>query len=192
MNRKETIDALIANHSLRSYRPVTQHGVALMEVMIAMFLFAISILGYSQLQMKSFHESYDGQQRAIALRIASGLVDRMAANTAALDTYRTEIEGFSDCPDNPVVSCADTGAAAAVCSADELAAYDVWYSFCGQTSGVGENLTEFEPSITCTGGACAVGVDMQLRLQWISKMADSNVNIDGGSVTDQVRLTVRI
>ena len=48
-----------------------QCGIALIEVMIAMLLFAISVIGYSQLQLKTMHEAYDGQQRAIAIRIAS-------------------------------------------------------------------------------------------------------------------------
>ncbi len=170
----------------------SQYGIALLEVMIAMLLFAISVIGYSQLQMKTIHEAYDGQQRAIAIRIASGLVDRMSANTSALDDYRDEIEAFDECPDAPVAACADTAGAAAVCTDSELAAYDVWYSFCGLDSGVSENLIEFDPSASCAGGACGPGTDMEIRLQWISKMADSNAKINAAAVRDQVAMTVRL
>lgn len=169
-----------------------QCGIALIEVMIAMLLFAISVIGYSQLQLKTMHEAYDGQQRAIAIRIASGLVDRMSANTTALTAYRDEIDAFDECPDAPPSACADAGGGAAICTNTELAAYDVWYSFCGLDSGVADNLTEFDPSASCDGGACGPGVDMEIRLQWISKMADSNAKIDAGSINDQVAMTVRL
>lgn len=164
-----------------------QQGIALLEVLIAMFLFAVSILGYSQLQMRSIHESYDGQQRAIAIRVASGLVDRMAVNTGSLPAYSAEIGAFAGCADNPPAACAVAGAA---CTGDQVAAYDVWFAFCGLDSGVADTLTNFNPTMTCPGGACAPGQNIQLTMQWVSKIADSNSNIAPAAVFDQVQFSV--
>jgi len=164
-----------------------QHGIALLEVLIAMFLFAVSILGYSQLQMRSIHESYDGQQRAIAIRVANGLIDRMSVNTGSLAAYSAEIAAFGNCADNPPAACAVAGAA---CTGDQVAAYDVWFAFCGLDSGVADNLTNFNPTMACPGGACAVGQNIQLTMQWVSKIADSNANINAAAIFDQVQFSV--
>lgn len=180
------------NKKFSSNRKSNQQGVALLEVMIAMFLFAISVLGFSQLQLMNIKESHDSEQRATAVRIASGLISRMSANSGAADTYRTIVAGFSGCSDDPDNACADTGDLAAQCSGEQLAEYDVWYSFCGLDGGVGDSLTGFTPAISCAGGACGAGVDMDVSIQWISKIADSNADIATTNVTDQVIMSVRL
>lgn len=95
-------------------RPAPQRGFSLIEVMVALALLAIGLLGLLALQ----GHGLEGQQRAThqtrALQLAADLGARLRANPAGdytLDTHASVAGGGPDCH-------------AAPCSSDELAAFD--------------------------------------------------------------------
>lgn len=94
-------------------------GFALMEVVIAMFVLAIGILGAGALQTMSMQTTQGAYYRSQAMLIAADIVDRMRANRFAMSSYDnvdtdtlTEAES-TDCE-------SDSG-----CSAEQLASFDV-------------------------------------------------------------------
>lgn len=169
-----------------------QSGVSLIEVLISLLLFGISVMGYSALQTRSMQESLDGQQRSIALWRAHGLVDRITVNNsdAALTRYSTAINSFDGCADNPPANCAEIGGDADTCSAQDLASYDVWSAFCGVDGGADSQLIDFTSGLACDA-ICATGVDMTLTINWISKSADSNTDLSADAAAEQVSLRFR-
>lgn len=169
-----------------------QGGITLVEVLVSLLIFALSVMGYSALQTRSVQESLDNQQRAIALWRANGLIDHITANNsaAALATYDSEINGFSACTSNPPADCADTGVAASICSAEELAAFDVWSTMCEIGGGAAAALIEFDVDLTCPSG-CAPGADMTLTINWISKAVDSHQHMDADAAREQISLVFR-
>ncbi len=169
-----------------------QSGVSLIEVLISLLLFGISVMGYSALQTRSMQESLDSQQRSIALWRAHGLIDRMSANNSdeALAQYDTAIENFEECSDSPPANCAEIAGAADACSAEDLADYDVWSSFCGVDGGADSQLIDFSVGLTCDA-ACAAGVDMTITVNWVSKSAESNANLNDAAAVEQISLRFR-
>ncbi|WP_445404265.1 type IV pilus modification protein PilV [Acinetobacter vivianii] len=75
---------------------IKQHGVGLVEVLVALVLLAIGVLGFAALQLKAIDASAEASNQVIALTIARDLAERMRANpqgvyprgvVTALDTF---------------------------------------------------------------------------------------------------------
>lgn len=96
-------------------------GMTLIEVLIAIVIFAIGLLGIAALQVAGLRYTKGSQTRAIAAVQAENMVDRMRANAAGVvdDNYL-----------NPAAESTDCGAG--VCTAAELAAYD-WARWLSET-----------------------------------------------------------
>ena len=55
----------------------TQHGVGLMEVLVALILLSIGVLGFSILQVRAMDASLDASKRIQAMNLARDLSERM-------------------------------------------------------------------------------------------------------------------
>ena len=70
-------------------------ALALIEVLIAMLVLTLGLLGMANLQSQSIASSYDAHLRTQAALLASNMIDRMRANRQqALTTsnYQTDFE----------------------------------------------------------------------------------------------------
>lgn len=98
-------------------------GFALIEVMIALFVFAIGILTVAGLQVISKKTNFDAVQRTTATLLAHDITARMRANSPDdWEAYLTEnLSGVGMTVPSP-----NCGTAGAGCSAVELAEYDLY------------------------------------------------------------------
>ena len=64
-----------------------QRGVGMIEVVIALLIFSIGVLGFAALQMTALTQSNDANHRTIAVLIAQDAVERMQANPGEQATY---------------------------------------------------------------------------------------------------------
>lgn len=69
----------------------TQKGVGLMEVLVALLLLAIGILGFVALQLRAMDAANEATDRTIAINIARDLAERMRVNKSELAEYKTAI-----------------------------------------------------------------------------------------------------
>ena len=70
---------------MSAYLPVAQRGATLIEVLIAIIVLAIGLLGLALLQITSVQSNHSAYYRSQVTILASDLADRMRANrTAAL------------------------------------------------------------------------------------------------------------
>jgi type IV pilus assembly protein PilV len=70
---------------MSAYLPVAQRGATLIEVLIAIIVLAIGLLGLALLQITSVQSNHSAYYRSQVTVLASDLADRMRANrTAAL------------------------------------------------------------------------------------------------------------
>lgn len=67
----------------------TQRGVGLLEVLIALLIFAIGALGYAGLQLRSLANATDANYRAYAAMLAQDTVERIRANPSQSAYYGT-------------------------------------------------------------------------------------------------------
>lgn len=98
--------------SLRS----KQKGLGMPEVMVAMMLLGIAIVGFSALQVKAISATGESAERTQAAAIASDLAERIRLNAGGLATYQA--------PWNPTAS-ANNACEVANCTPAQMARYDI-------------------------------------------------------------------
>lgn len=64
-----------------------QSGISLLEVLIALLVLAVGVLGFAGLQMTSLNQSTAANHRVTAVLIAQDAVERMELNPSMRDTY---------------------------------------------------------------------------------------------------------
>ncbi|WP_287907927.1 type IV pilus modification protein PilV [Acinetobacter sp.] len=98
-----------------------QKGVGLMEVIIAMLLLAVAVLGYAVMQYRSIELGGQALKKVEAMTLARNLGERMYVNKAAyLSTYKS---GISE--KGVVSSCVSSGKNVTYCSAVNFAKKDL-------------------------------------------------------------------
>lgn len=74
----------------------TQQGVGLVEVLVALILLSIGVLGFSMLQIRAMDASLDASKRIQAMNLARDLSERMRANKSGLSKSITVTEDEVD------------------------------------------------------------------------------------------------
>lgn len=76
---------------LSSYNK-NQQGVGLIEVLVALVLLAVAVLGYVGLQYRSLDATVEGSSRVEAMALARDLAERIRVNRNALNDYTTQLK----------------------------------------------------------------------------------------------------
>lgn len=96
-------------------------GVGLVEVMVALLLLTVAILGYTALQgqaIKSTNEAYERTQSLVMMRT---IAEKIRANPAGIETYETKIN-ISTTNTIPTKQCGLNGeTVTALCTSAEIA-----------------------------------------------------------------------
>ena len=136
----------------------SQKGVGLIEVMVALLLLTVAVLGYTALQgqaIKSTNEAYERTQSLVMMR---NIAEKIHANPSAIETYEENLNESYASSSAPSEKCGLDGVAADLCSPEQLAAAESYnlkaklqdYDFqiqmhpCPNTGGTG---TEAEDNI---------------------------------------------
>ena len=103
--------------------PYIQRGVGLIEVLVALLLLAIGVLGYSALQLRANGAAIEANDRTIAMNIARDLAERMRINRTAFETYKAAINTKTQ-----TTTCYATPTANYVpgCNENQMARADAW------------------------------------------------------------------
>lgn len=103
-------------------------GFTLVEVLVALFVVAVGVVGAAALQMLAVRSARDAARLSDGTRLARSLAERMRANPRALalpdaaDPYlQLDYDADDGAPPAAALCYADT-----VCDADELARFDVF------------------------------------------------------------------
>ena len=154
-----------------------QRGFTLIEVLIALFVFAIGILTVAGLQIISKKSNYEAIQRTTATLIARDLVQRMRANDPeAWSNYLQE-----DLGNGTLGAPKDCLGAAVTCDRNDLANYDL-YAFEQALDGVSEQNTGglVNPSACIRGPAGGGDGTYSVIIAWRGVTELSNPTIDDG------------
>lgn len=68
-----------------------QSGVGLIEVLVAVLLLSVAVLGFSALQLRAISATDESLVRTQALSVIRGLAENMRANSRQIGTYETTI-----------------------------------------------------------------------------------------------------
>ncbi len=96
------------------------NGFTMIEVLVAMIIISVGLLGIAGLVVKSRKNIVEVQQRSIALQLAGDLLARINANNSGLASYNGTITAA---PAQPGTLC---NAANANCTPAQTAAFDLW------------------------------------------------------------------
>ncbi|MHB0807438.1 type IV pilus modification protein PilV [Stutzerimonas nitrititolerans] len=160
-----------------------QHGASLIEVMIALLIFTVGLLGLAAMQLNALQSTTDSGQRSQAAWLMNDLAERMRANPGGtLDNYRTA----PNCAALPATVCADyynpaTNAKvnAANCSSEQMAAFDRWEAQCSYAAVAALNpngnsrFNSRDFLIAPEGAPLDLNNNGELSINWFSKAASN-------------------
>lgn len=69
----------------------SQAGMGMFEVLVALFILAIGVLGFSALQLRAVEATMEANDKTLAMNLARDLAERIRINRQALTQYTTAI-----------------------------------------------------------------------------------------------------
>ncbi len=102
-------------------RCVSSRGWTLIEVLIALAIFAIGVLGLAKLEIISLHQNRSAYLRTQADRLAYDVLDRMRVNRDQAASGNYDLAMGNTLPSGTTVTNCDTGA----CTPAQLVAFDL-------------------------------------------------------------------
>ena len=73
----------------------SQNGVGLMEVLVALLVLAIGVLGFVALQYRAVEASAESTYRVEGMSLARDFAERIRVNRGALEKYKSEVSDSS-------------------------------------------------------------------------------------------------
>lgn len=154
------------NRSIRTTRasPRRQRGFNLVEVLVALVILAVGLLGIAALYLDSLRTGRTAIYRTQAINLAADMGDRIRSNRTAGTGYEL---GFDDDAPATVANCEST----AGCSADQMAQNDLarWRALAELL------LPEGESQIEVTAGTPSVYV---ISLRWTEAGSEEQATFD--------------
>lgn len=100
-----------------------QAGVGLIEVLVALVLLAIGVLGYVALQLRAVDASSEALIRSQAMTVMRNLTESIRANTAGQSSYPAAVRSYVDFTGTTTAptSCLNTA-----CTPAQMATYDAY------------------------------------------------------------------
>lgn len=141
----------------------SQQGITLLESLVALMVLSIGLLGTAHLMATGIKLSNSSFARTQATYLAENIAERMRANPQAITANNYDGFDSSVCPAVPAKTC--EGASAVVCSANELASYDKYYSSCG-SNGANSLLPNGQLKITCNDVPCTDSSTYTIQVSW--------------------------
>ncbi|TXJ07725.1 MAG: type IV pilus modification protein PilV [Acinetobacter sp.] len=114
-----------------------QLGVGLMEVLVALLLLAIGVLGYTGLQLRAVDAGNEALIKSQATMMLRGLAESIRANTAGQASYPAAVQSYVAIEPNTAApkSCLN-----ATCTAAEMASYQA-HDVARNALGMGVRMT---------------------------------------------------
>ena len=144
----------------------TQQGFSLIEVLVAVLVVSIGLVGLAGMQLVGLKGNQQSFSKNQAAHHAQALLERMRANPSAAVAGDYVVNSATiNCSAPVPVNCA---AATSSCSAAQVADFDIYQAFCGHqyvsSGGIKGDLANAQLVISCPA-ACQDGVVIDLRWQ---------------------------
>lgn len=173
-----------------------QRGVSIIEVLIAVVVVSIGMLGIAGLQLTGMKQSTSGFNRSKATLFAEDIASRMRLNVNGVldgdyDGHDSSVGGYCAAFTGPRCDASATTPATS-CSTDELAAFDLYSVSCGLdgNSGVnGSDLPNGRLQVDCGTAGCPASSTWTIVVEWTENSSVSETA--GDTDTRQVRMKLK-
>lgn len=98
-----------------------QKGVGMMEILVAILLLAVAVLGYVALQTKAISASSESVVKTQALSVMKGLAESIRTNNQARNSYPAIINGNLTLSDTEPLNCKNNN-----CNITQIVTYDAY------------------------------------------------------------------
>lgn len=167
----------------------TQTGVGLIEVMVALLLLTVAVLGYSALQgqaIKATNESFERSQSLVMMR---NIAEKIHANPAAITDYATGLNESYSSSSEPSKKCGLDGMTVAqLCNPTELAEAES-YSFKAELQNYDFQI-QMHPCPNTGGTGADAATNIMFSYCLISAWGDTTATIGSDDETDCLTATV--
>jgi len=181
-------------------------GFTLIEILIAVVILSIGLLGMAGIQIKGLRGTTSSNQRSQAALLANDIAERIHVNTngigssdASINTQYANVDtGQITCGQNVPAFCSATPATTDAngnlvpsnvtpCSASAMATFDIYDFACGlqDNAGVKNLLPGGSATITCNAASCPPGSQLTIQVNWTEVKPDS-----GDSLNQKVTMVV--
>ena len=166
----------------------TQRGVGLIEVLIALVIFALGVVGIAGLQLGTFSVTLDSTQRSYVIAKSQDIADRIRSNGIESSKYLNTYNAAGNYCDTVVLpSCADDETNdAPACTDDQMAAFDLFDAFCVGQGSFEEQVTEWQTVISCeypvagvmtnTTDCNELGATVIVQTSWFGRSVSNDVD----------------
>lgn len=157
----------------------SQAGVGMVEVLVALLILALGVLGYVALQVRAIDASAEALSKSQAMLVMRGLAEDMRANPVAFSSYSSLIQRYSDYSSS---TSAPTSCLNLTCTAVQMATFD--------TYNAAKNANQYGMKITmenCPGVTSTMSLKRQcLYIFWGKTQPKFTTTTTGGVSTTTV------
>lgn len=100
-----------------------QAGVGMVEVLVALLVLAIGVLGYVALQLRALDASAEALSKSQAILVMRGIAENIRANPNAFSNYPALIQSYSNYSSS---TSEPTSCLNSACTAQQMATYDAY------------------------------------------------------------------
>ncbi len=148
-------------------------GFGLIEVLVALVIIAIGLLGMAGLQGYSINSSYNAHLRTQATSLAQSIIDRMRANRQQANSNAYAVN-FDDNPPSSAADCTAT-----VCTPAQIKDFDLLEWKCNLGKYMQESVCSplvSQSTLPLGDGEIATQLDGQIRVtvQWSDTRGESH------------------
>lgn len=140
-------------------------GFAMVEVLVAMIVMVVGILGLFRLQAEGLKNSHSAYLKSQVVSLIDDMADRMRANEAGFNNNHYDTINTSTLSSNPGFDCMtnnSTTSSGTSCNEQELASYDiyVWGKALSTMLPVGEG------TVVCNDSPCLINSTHTITVLW--------------------------
>ena len=184
-----------------------QSGVGLIEVLIALVVFALGVVGMAGLQLRTLSITMDSTQRTYVVSKSQDIADRIRSSGIPASEYLKGANPYNRqfCLDNEgsIEKCADTIAGNTQgCEVEDMVKFDFYDAFCSGEGSAGEGsldaqVADWSVDISCafpdpaaagimvnTTSCNQKGATVSVTTSWFARSAINETD-DAGAVTSE-------
>lgn len=162
---------------MRGSKQKTQAGVGLLEVLVALILLAIGILGYVALQIRAMDASSEALSKSQAMMIMRGLAENIRVNNSQASQYPAFVRSYSNYSS---ATAAPTSCFNTACTPSQLAQFDA-YQAARNADQLGMKIT----MTNCPGVTTTMAQQRQCLFIFWGKTSPV-ITANGGSISADV------